>query len=513
MTLTLTTVPIGSVPRLELSLDSTDRRRLLDPSLAPAFVAHDQAEENLAGLLDGEALCVTTGQQPGLMLGPSLTIYKAMSAVAAAKVLERRCGRPVVPVFWVAGDDHDFAEANHFHLLALDNRIDRVVLRERDPRAPLVPLYKELLGDDVELALAAITRGTPETDFRPKVMEWLSRHYRPENDLASAFAGALAELMGRYGLIVFRPTAGAAKCAAVPPVRRALEHANEINEGLKRRARELAEQDAPVPVAVDDATTGVMIEAKLGRDRLLREGDRFVARRSGESWSRTGIVDLLEQEPERFSPNVLVRPVVEAALLPTIAYVAGPSEYNYLMQTDPIYDVMEIEPQHRIVRWGGTIIEARISKVLEKYNLVPDDLAGPEGQLESRLVRDNMPPNAKAAISRLRTEISGLYESLEDAASEIDATLRKPIQSARNTALHDLGHVEKRIVGHLKKRNEIVVKQLSKARHSLYPLGRSQERVLNIVPFLIRYGESVLDQILEKCEEWNSTLDTLPTKK
>ena len=503
-------VPTGPPPRLDLADHALKGVARLDPSIVPAFLAHGDAQANLDKLADGSALCVTTGQQPGLLTGPSLTIYKAMSAVAAARSLETRLGAPVVPVFWVAGDDHDFAESNHFHVLDRDNEIDRVVLRERDTAAPLTPLYRELLNSDIEAVLAAVTHATPDTEFRPAVMDWLTKHYRPESDLASAFAGALAELLGRYGVVIFRPTEQAAKKAAAPFIRRALESAPDINAGLVTHAARLAANDEAVPISIDDQATTVMIEATMGRDRIMLRSDGFVTRRSGESWSQSDLLRLLEDDPARFSPNVLLRPVVEAALLPTIAYIAGPGEITYLAQTDSIYEVIGVERQSRIARWGGRIIEPRVAKVLKKYDITPDDLAGPEGQLEARLVRDDMPPEAQSALAELRQTITEQYDILATAAGDLDPTLRKPIESAGRTSLKDLAHAERRVISHLKLRNEIVISQLSKTRHSLYPHGKPQERVLNIVPFLIRYGDALLDQVLEKCVDWNGTLETVP---
>ncbi len=503
-------VPTGQPPRLDLANHTVEGLARLDPSIAPAFLAHGAALANLDKLAEGKALCVTTGQQPGLLTGPSLTIHKAMSAVAAAHSLEARLGTAVVPVFWVAGDDHDFAESNHFYLLDANNEVDRVVLRERGATAPLTPLYKEMLSSDIEDVLATVTRTTPDTEFRPDVMDWLTRHYHPESDIASAFAGALAELLGKYGVVVFRPTEQAAKKAAAPFICRALERAADINAGLATQATRLAASGEAVPVSIDEQATTVMIEATLGRDRLLYRNDSFVARRSGESWSQSELLELLANDPERFSPNVLLRPVVEAALLPTIAYVAGPGEMKYLAQADSIYEVIGVEPQSRIARWSGRIIEPRVARVLKKYDITPDDISGPDGQLEARLVRDDMPVEAESAIAELRQSITEQYDRLVTAAGDLDPTLRKPIESAGRTSLKDLAHAERRIISHLKLRNEIVIKQLAKARHSLYPQGKPQERVLNIVPFLIRYGDSLLDQVLEKCVDWNRALETVP---
>lgn len=468
-------------------------------SLREAFVARDRGASRLGELMAGAA-CVTTGQQPGLLTGPLFTVYKALTAVALAEHLERSVGQPVVPVFWVAGDDHDFAESNHVHYLTLENDLARAALREREPTAPLTPLYREPLGTDVDSILAGLESQSPSTEFRADVLAWLERHYRANADFATAFAESLAELLGRFGLVVLRPTSEAAKRAMAPHVVRALHRAVEIDHELDRRAAALRDAGKPTPVPVGDHATLVMIEGDLGRDRLVMEGTQFVERRSGASWTMTGLEQLAANEPRRLSPNVLLRPVIEAAILPTLAYVAGPGELDYLPQCEPVYAALDVAPQLPFPRWSGRVIEQRVAKVLDKYGIGPDDLSRPD--LESHLVRGDMPESVQDPLKALRTTLGGQYQNLQAAAAAVDPTLKKSVQSARNSALSELKNLEKRIVAHLKKQNEIVMQQIGKARNNLFPGGRPQERVFTVAPFLVRYGPEFLDAVLEEARTY-----------
>lgn len=497
--------PFGAPPG---HLDPGDRARPLDPALRAACVAYGAAEANLDRLFAGNALCVTTGQQPGLFTGPLFTIYKALSAAALARVLADRLGRAVVPVFWVAGDDHDFAEANHVHLLAVSNEVRAVTLRERDPAAPLTPLYREPVGREIGQALEAVSGTVPETEFRPAVLAWLERYYGPETDLATAFTRALADLLGDYGVVVFQPTHPAVKQAMAPLLLALLEQADELDRTLLARVRQLERQGRAAPVAVGEGASTVLLEASLGRDRLMLQDGAFVARRAGERWTQQELARLAREAPERFSPNVLARPVIEGALLPTVAYVAGPGELAYLPQAEPLYRALDVSPQTPVPRWSGRIIEARVAKVLEKYGIAADALTGPEGQLEAALVRDEMPREARQALAALRATIEAEYHRLSEAAVTIDPTLRKPVESAKHAALAGAAEIEKRLVSHLKQHNEILVTQLAKARQNLFPLGRPQERVLNVVPYLVRYGRDFLTRADAACEAHARALAT-----
>ena len=497
MSLTLRSTPLGPLAGLDLP-PLVARARALDPSLRSAFVAHDEAQRNLDGLFNGDALCITTGQQPGLFLGPLFTVYKALTAVAVARACSDILGRVVTPVFWVAGDDHDFAEANHLYSLSPANTVERLVLRDREHDAPSLPLYREQLGADVDAVLAQLVDHSHETEFRSDILGWLSRHYRAEHDMATAFAGALAELLGPHGLVVFRPTHAAAKRAMAPHLLEILNAAVSVDEGLVARAAALRAEGRDAPVPVGERAMPVLIEGRLGRDRLVSVDDRFVARRSQEAWTLAQLETMAREEPERLSPNVLLRPAIETALFPTLAYVAGPGELAYLPQCLPLYDHLRVEPQRPMARWSGQIIETKVAKVLKKYALAIEDLAAPEGKVEAELVKDDMPDEATAALDVLRNVVAREYPRLQQAAASVDPTLRKSVQSAQYSTLSAIADVEKRLTTHLKRQNDLVVQQVAKARHNLFPLGRPQERVFSLVPYLIRHGPGLLDTILDE---------------
>jgi bacillithiol biosynthesis cysteine-adding enzyme BshC len=508
MTLEFRATPL--VPGGPPAADRASAVRSPAPALRQAFLAHDAAHGTLERLFGSGALCVTTGQQPGLFTGPLYTLYKALSAAAVARRLETALGRPVVPVFWVAGDDHDHAEAAHCHLLTASNDVRRLELPPRPADAPLTPLYRERLDEAVRPLLDAVRDETNPTEFRDGVLAWLERHYRPEADHASAFAGAMAELLGRFGIPVFQPTHPAAKAAMAPLLLQAAEEAAPLDAELADEARRLAAAGRPVPVIVGERATLVMLEGPAGRDRLVHDDGALHARRSGQRFTPADLRAIAAREPERLSPNVLLRPVVEAALLPTLAYVAGPGELAYLPQCAPVYARLGVAPQSAVPRWSGLVIEARVGKVMEKFGIGFDDLRLPEGQLEQRLVRGDMPAEAQAAFDALRRTIPGEFATLRDAATRVDPTLKKPVESAQSAAETALRDLERRIVSHLKQQNQILVQQVAKARHNLFPLGQHQERVFSVAPYLVRYGPAFLDDAWREIDRWSAALEPAP---
>src|SRR5438105_926990 len=453
------------------------------PTAQPRRVDHDVLAAVLPGpgrdrLAAGEVLAVTTGQQPGLFTGPLYTVYKALSAVALAQRLERERGVPVVPVFWVAGDDHDFAEANHAVVLGRDGELVKIVLRERSHEAPQLPLFRELLGLEIRTALDALDAALPDSECKPDVRHWLEACYRPDANLADAGAESLQQLLGGRGLAVFRAHDRNAKRAAAPWILKAL------NERLP------------------DGLTPVMVEGQLGRDRLSNDNGIFVTRRSSERFTRAQLETIAAETPERLSPNVLLRPVIEAALFPTLAYVGGPGEMEYLPEAAPLFSSLGVAPQAHVPRWSGVIIEARVDKILNKHGLTPADFAGQPGTLETRIVKAELPPELAESLKALRAEVEARFARVSGEVQQLDPTLERTVQSARNAALAGTNEIEKKLVASLKRTQGTLVSQLARARAALMPDGKPQERVLTSVSFLARYGFTVLDDIVAEVARW-----------
>jgi len=253
---------------------------------------------------------------------------------------------------------------------------------------------------------------------------------------------------------------------------------------------------------VGDGAALVMLEASLGRDRLMQDGSGFVTRRSRERFDLSALERIAAEEPTRLSPNVLLRPAVESAVLPTVAYLGGPGELRYLAMTPPIYQRLGIPRQRPLPRWSGILVEPRVDRVLEKFGLELADLLSAPGAVEAKVVRSQLPGEVDAALARLRAAIDEGYGVLEHAATEIDPTLARPAQSARQQALGGTQDLEKKLVQHLKKRQETELAQLARARTAVMPGGKPQERVLTVAPFLARYGPDLLSGLREAFQGW-----------
>ncbi len=474
----------------------------VDRALLSALVEAPGLEAVKLRLADPRALVVTTGQQPGLLLGPLYTLYKALSAAALAAQLESRWNRPVVPVFWAANDDHDYAEAQWASWLDASGEVRTGSLPDRPADAPLTPMARLPLPAEITNILDTFERDLPPGQERDAMLHRLRRFYQPGAMLGAAYSGTLAELLAPFGIACLDSAHPAAKARMGPLLVDAVGRAKELDAGLARRAAELESRGEPVTVPVGQNATLVFLEDASGRDRLVLDGKDYVSRRSGARATLAQIQAIAAATPERLSPNVLLRPVVESALLPTVAYVAGPGELAYLAQCEPLYAAFGVVPQTPVPRWSGVLVEPRVDRVLEKFGATLDELLAPGNALEARVVRSRLPGALLKAGARLRTALDSEYGAILASAVTVDPTLERPVTSARQHAMTGLADIEKKIEGHLKKREATELAQIARARVAVQPGGKPQERVLAGVSWVARYGRALLEQVRAEAGPW-----------
>jgi len=488
--------PIAADARVLAAVRDAQATRQMPAGLRPAFLAVGRARANLDALLSGRALAVTTGQQAGLFTGPLYTVLKALTATALAERLSSAWQRPVVPVFWVAGDDHDFAEIARCEVIAQDGSLVTVRLRERAADAPMLPAFREMLGVDAEAALARLEALLPPSEFRPGVLAWLRAAYAPERSMAEAHAQAIAALLGEQGVVVLRGWSGDLKRAASGVLTGALRRAAELDGLLAREADRLRGAGQAVPVEVGNGLALVMVEGARGRDRLrITDGGGFVTRRSAEPFDLAALEGLLRDDPERLSANVLLRPVFEASVVPTVAYVGGPGELAYLPQAAPLFAALGVPRPVSVPRLSGFVVEARTRKTLDRFGLAVEALARPEQELAGDAAREALPASATEALEGLRAALEAGYAALGREAAALDRTLERPVETARNQALGATHEIEKKLVAAAKRANETALQQLLRARTALFPDGYPQERVYTAASYLARYGNAFLEML------------------
>jgi bacillithiol synthase len=484
-------------------LDADARMRL-----ANGIVPLGDAAERLRSILAGNGYFVTTGQQPALFGGPLYTLYKVLSAIRLADVLEAQLGRPVLALFWIGADDHDWDEANHAALLDADGYVQRITVRGAADAPPL-PLSERVWGSDIDRAVREFCALLPVSEFSHGILAHVREVYTAGMTVSASFTATMELLLRDRRVALVNPAHAAVRRAAAPVLAHEAAHAAAHHEVLRRQTARLAEAGYPAQVPIADGASNIMLLDDQGRDRLMHGADGWHTRRQRQRLGADEVLARIAGEPDAFSPNVLLRPVVESALFPTLAYVAGPGELSYFAQIGCLFAAHGILPPVVVPRPSVTLVEARIRRLLDRNALDPATVRRPFHELVTDVVRREIPPAATEALERIRTTLHDVYGEVMDATDAIDPTLRGPLTSARNWSTVRAHEAEKRILRHLKRRNGIRVEQLRKAAASLYPGGAPQERTLNAMTFAARYGpglvaaiETAIDAELKPVAEW-----------
>lgn len=468
-------------------LNGEDRNRLRSAirPLSPG------AASRLESILAGNGFVVTTGQQAGLFGGPLYTVHKILSAGALASALEDLLKVPVLPLFWVAADDHDWAEVRHTTVLSGDGTPALIEIDQPEDTPPHA-MADRVLGRELDAALSRLEQLIPATEFSDGLLEQVRSAYRPGRTMAAAFESLLADLFRGHDLLLLSSAHPALKEAARPVLLREVRHAGEHARVVREQTERLASAGYGPQVEISDDAANLFFHDEQGRHRLVRDGDGWTLRRTRRRMSEAELIAMLEDSPGRFSPNVLLRPVVESALLPTLAYVGGGAEVSYFAQIGCLFHAHGIEPPLVHPRFHVTYVEARVRRVLQKFGLDMAHLDRPFHELAAGLVRDDLPPGVTESADGMRAALETGFQHMIEAAQAIDPTLGAWLEKQRNAATFRVSDAEQKVARHLRRRKRIELGQLERAVGGLRPGGAPQERVLNVLPFLARHGPDLL---------------------
>ena len=454
------------------------------------------AEQALREVASQGGYFVTTGQQPGLFGGPLYSLYKALTAVQLARTLSAELGRPVMPLFWVASEDHDWDEANHTHVVDQADRLRVLALDSGTARARR-SLGRMRLGDGIDKVVEELGGCFAPSQFHGPCMELVGGAFRPSATMASAFSDFMAELLKDTPVGLVDAADPALKEASRPVLRREAEDPRESEAAVGETCEALIRSGYPLQVDFDAGAVNLFVESAEGRDRLRHRGGAYSLRASGRAISRNDILGLIDTDPHMVSPNVLLRPVVESFVFPTLAYVGGPGELAYFAQLSGLFARHEVGMPVAVPRGSLLVVETKVERAMRKYGLDVDELREGGGLL-SRFALDQLPEDLSDAVVDWREAIESQAAKVLEASAAIDPVLKGAVAKARNSGLAALGALEKKVVRAVKRRNETTWNQLGKARTHLWPADKPQDRVLGPLQYLMRYGSNFVTMALDE---------------
>jgi bacillithiol biosynthesis cysteine-adding enzyme BshC len=448
-------------------------------------------------LADGRATAIVTGQQAGLFGGPLYVLYKALGAIKVAARLQEKRGSPVVPVFWVASDDHDFAEVRSTSVL--DDAGQIRTLRYSPAREPVgLPASRVILDDTITPLIAEVGRALPSGLHRDTLLEMLRGSYRPGVSLSDAFARLLSALLP--DLVVLDASDPALKRLIVPVMSREVTEASPTS----RLAREIGERllaagyHQQVPVRSGFLNLFVFMEE---RRALGTVNGSIEVRGLGKRIPVADAVRMMEADPSPWSPGVLLRPLAQDLMLASAAYVGGPAEIAYHAQIGPSYRHFGIPRPVLLPRPSVTLVEPAQARALDVEGLALADLQADPETLLARWTRIAH-PQVEEAFTRTREAIEREMAVVEQRLGDLDPTLRAATDGARGRALHQIETLHEKATRALKKRDQTRADRLRRTRDALLPGGSLQERGLGLINLIARHGPAVVDDLLARIDPW-----------
>lgn len=457
--------------------------------------AGSETLSNIALLRDSDCLAVVSGQQAGLFTGPLYTIYKAISAVKLAGCLRQR-NTKAVPVFWIATEDHDFQEVAKAEVIARDCRLAKIET-SLDLHREGHPVGNVRLDESIETVVAKALEVLPISEFTDDLEALLRDTWKAGRGYGDAFARMMTALLGHHGLIFLNPLEPKLKQVAAPLYAKAAARAQEIATAVETRSRELEEAGYHAQVLASTSSFPLFLHDESGaRHALARTEDgKYKAKDVDKAYTSDELSHWAASEPERFSPNVTLRAVIQDYLLPTVAYYGGAAEIAYFAQTAEVYRVLERPVTPILPRSSLTMIERHTSRVLERYGLSLEDLfTGPESVL-SRVVEEHLGADTAQTFSETETSVNQELDRLKEKLRAVDPTLADALETGRRKIAYQLDGLRSRFHRAQMSRDEALQRQLERAFDQLYPNKELQERHINISSLLARHGRYVIDWI------------------
>jgi bacillithiol biosynthesis cysteine-adding enzyme BshC len=447
-----------------------------------------------ARLGDPATRVVITGQQAGLFGGPLFTLLKALTAMKLAAKVEREHGVPVVPVFWIDAEDHDWPEVSGCTVLDTDLTPSTIRLADLDGAGHL-PIAKLTLKADSAAAVDQLDAALPDSEFKAAIIASLRKAYAPGVGMATAFGKWIEEVLGPHGLVVYDSSDVAAKALARDVFVTEVSQPGHTARIAATAGEALVARGYHAQATLADGTVSVF-HLHPERSPVRIDGDQAFIGERALTLAQLG--DEARQQPQHFSPNVLLRPIVQDTVFPTICYVAGPNELAYLGQLKDVYAHFGVPMPLMYQRATATLADSATVRFLTKYDLPLTALRAQDEAALNQLLHSQLPPTVEHSLAAVTSAIDERMAAVATAVPLIDPTLEGAVKSTLGKLQHEVHSLNNKVIQAAKRKDETLRRQFQRAQALTFPQGHPQEREVGFVWFLNRYGPALVDRLIEE---------------
>ncbi len=454
----------------------------------------EKSFRNISSLDDAKTIAVVTGQQLGILGGPLYTLYKIITTIRLANQLSERYEEyNFIPVFWMEADDHDFNEVRSVNLFDNENQVINIGYKEQisddDSKQSIGNInFDESLND----FLNQFENSLRNTDYKNDLLLKIKESYKVGNSFKQSFKQLLFWLFDEYGVVIFDPQDAEVKALLKPIF---TKEVNDFSIQTQKLIQTSAKLEENYHAQVKVKPVNMFYHTDDGRYSIEPVDEIFKLRRKRKQFTKEEILNEIENAPERFSPNVLLRPICQDYLLPTGFYIAGPSEISYFAQVTPLYNFYKIVTPIIYPRSSVTIMEKNVESAMDKYDLTLTDIFLGLDELKEKVIAGLSENNIEKAFEDSVNEIDLTFDKLKENLFAIDKTLVDSSLRYRDRVLSLINELKSKAIKAQENKHETTIRQLTRLSHLLYPLENLQEREINFIYFYNKYGKELINKI------------------
>lgn len=452
---------------------------------------------NIEFLKDPDTFAIVTGQQIGMLTGNLYTIIKALNAVQLSRSLSAKYPEfKFVPVFWLEADDHDFLEINNINVFDKSNNVKNIKYFEKgtEKERYLMPTGRIVLDIHIEAFKASLKDLLLPTEFTEQLFDYINKSYKEGIDLLTAFARFFNYIAGDTGIIFCNPTDKEIKRMMIPVFEKELNTYPQTCEMIVNTSAELEIEN--YEPQVKPRSINLFYTHNNSRHLIEYKEDKLSLRHTRQKFEKEELFDLLYSNPENFSPNVILRPVCQDYLFPTVAYIGGPSEVAYFAQFKDVYRFYEMNLPVIYPRTSITLIEKRVESFLEKYDIGFEELFEAESAAKKLLGKVNE-VNVEDIFGNFKDELNAVVYTYSVLLNEVDKNLMINLRNKYDKFVENLGFIKDKFVESQIKQNDSTGSKLTSVVTSVNPENTPQERFINVVYFINKYGFNFLNELFE----------------
>lgn len=462
-----------------------------------AFGIDRETVRNIDRLENPDCVAVLTGQQVGLFTGPLYTVYKALSAIQITEELKKR-GIPAVPIFWLETEDHDLQEATRRTLTSADHSLcitDYQDMLFKDAGVPLGSVGRMQLPENIRPVVRDFIDHLPNTAWKKEVQQQLESAYKPGATFGQAFARLFSQIFRGSGIILFDPQDPDAKRLVCDVFQAALRDADAIREALMERNKALEAAGFHAQAGVLENSTVLFYFQDGARYALEKRKSGFFLKNADCRFSMDDLLRCAEKSPEEFSPNVLLRPLIQDHLFPTLTYVGGSAELAYFAQIEVLYSLWNRPMPIIWPRNSFTLIEPEVSAELERLGVGMQDCFHGRQFLAEQALRSSGYSEAAASLGELAEHLDHGLTEIRPEIQSVDPTLTSALEMAKRKILQNVQRLKSRVVRLDAAKDSVISNSLDLLLNHCFPNQKLQERELGIQHFWVRHGSSILDAV------------------